>query len=51
MRVPSWTPPAWLLLSVAVSGCVDRGRLNAECAWTGDSAAPLDLTDAADAAI
>jgi len=48
MPVVMRTPLVWLLLSVAVSGCVDRGRLNANCSWTGDSAAPLDLSHAAD---
>ena len=36
----------WLLLSVAVSGCIDRSRLNPDCGWTGDLAGPLDLTQA-----
>lgn len=48
MRVMSWTPLAWLLLMGAVSGCIDRSRLNADCAWTGDLAAPLDLAQASD---
>lgn len=39
---------AWLFVAVAVSGCIDRSRINPDCAWTGDVAAPLDLTKASD---
>ena len=45
-------PPALRLLSLclillAACGCIDRTRLNATCAWTQDSAFPLDLTNPA----
>jgi hypothetical protein len=48
MRVLSRTPLPWLLLSLAVSGCIDRSRLNPDCSWTGDLAVPLDLAQASD---
>jgi hypothetical protein len=35
-----------ILLVVAVSGCIDRGRVNARCAWTGDTTFPIDLLSA-----
>jgi hypothetical protein len=33
---------AWLLVLVAVSGCLDRRRVNVTCEWTGDSVFPID---------
>lgn len=32
----------WLLLLGAMPGCIDRGRVNAHCEWTGDSIFPID---------
>jgi len=48
MRVLSQTALPWLLVSVAVSGCIDGSRLNPDCSWTGDLAATLDVTRASD---
>lgn len=43
------TARAWplLLLAVATCSCFDRDRVNKNCAWTNDTAFPLDLQNPA----
>ena len=37
-----------LLVAAALAACAPRDRLNADCRWTGDDTAPLDITRTAD---
>jgi hypothetical protein len=34
-----------VLLVIAISGCIDRGRVNTQCEWVGDTAFPIDLVN------